>query len=125
MKIEIISKKENALFKRTEIEFKILDSPVTPSRTEVKNLLLASTKAKEELLIIKKINSFFGREMSTGTAYIYSDKKDLEKIEQKYIVKRNTAKLKEAEKEESAPAEPAAEAPASEEAVEESEEESE
>ncbi len=96
-KIEILSKKDNTLFSREEIEFKVTDSNKTPSREDVKNLLIANTKQKEGQIIIKKINSIFGSNIATGIAYVYKNAEIMKKIEPKHILKRNEKKEKKPE----------------------------
>ncbi len=106
MKLEIISKKKNPIFNREEIEFKVLDSDATPSRADVRKLLLSSTKTKKEnLLVLKKINSAFGERESKGYAYIYENEKSLEKLEPLFIRKRNQEKEEKRSKSEEKPAE--------------------
>ena len=53
----------------------------TPSEEEIKKDMVKISKGKEELIIIKKIDTKFGSGDSIVTAYVYDSKEDLDKIE--------------------------------------------
>ena len=55
-------------------------------------------QTKEELLVIKKIETKFGQGKSKILAYVYKTEKDLQEIEVKKKVKKKDAKEKEAKK---------------------------
>lgn len=111
MKLNITKSKKNELLKRTEITAEISFDTATPQRAEVKKAIAASAKCKEDLLVVKKINSHYGGKTADVTAYAYSDKDLFEKVEREYMRTRNAKPVKEEPKEE-APAEAAPEAPA-------------
>ena len=108
MKLEIKGQKDNHLLNRTEVQFELDHSgTATPSRKDVVDLVATKTNRDKKFIIIKKINTVYGENISRGLAYIYNDEKSM-KTEPKYITKRGEKKKSEPKKEE-APAEPAEE----------------
>ena len=111
LKVEIIKKSDNPLFKRSEIEFKVDHAGApTPKRLDVRAQLAALLGSPEELLVIDKFASTHGLQVARGTARVYSAREHLEAIEPKYLLKRGMPK----EAKEKKPAEtekPAAEKP--------------
>ena len=112
MKLEIKSQEDNHLLNRTEVKFELDHSgTATPSRQDVIDLVATKTNRDKKFIVIKQINTIYGKNISKGLAYIYTDEKAM-KIEPAYITKRGTKK-KEVKKEEApaeAPAEEKAEA---------------
>lgn len=122
MKVTITTQKENALLARVELQGKVSFEGATPKRSDVLQQVASSVKAKPELVIIRKLEGHYGGSNANLTAYVYSDRAALERIEREYMRERN--KLPEPEPEpEAAAEEPAKEA--SEEKKEEPEEKSE
>lgn len=73
--MEIISRKENPLLNRVELQFRWEHtSGATPSLSE---MVAAAAKAepgsKKELTFVKDVNTRFGRPQTTGLALIYAD----------------------------------------------------
>jgi small subunit ribosomal protein S24e len=90
MDIEIISKKNNPLFNRTEVHFTINHTGEgTPNREIIRSELSEKLNAKKENIIINSINSSFGIQQSKGYAKIYTSLKKSDNPERKYILKRN------------------------------------
>ena len=88
--MEITNRKENALLNRVEIEWQWRHTgQSTPSRYEmvaaVTKLEPGSTMAR---ILIKEVDTRFGQPLTTGTAYIYGSREDLEKSP-KYILERH------------------------------------
>jgi len=108
--MEIIEKKEHPLLSRTEIIAKDSYTGATPSRGSIKDRLANTLKANKELLVIKHIYPEFGFGTAKIIAYLYSNKKDMERIEPEYAFKKGVSK-KEGEKkaEEKKPNKPQAE----------------
>lgn len=96
MEIEIISKKNNVLINREEIEFGVKGFEATPSRKQIREKLSALLNADSKLLIVDVLKSSFGSNYLKGTAKIYKNEKDLKKIELPYLIKRNFPEGKEA-----------------------------
>ncbi len=109
MNVEITGEKENPLLKRKEIEFVIRYSGPTPSRTEVRDKLVAVLSSDKKLTILDSYNTEFGTNTLKGVVKVYHDEKSL-KAEPKHMLVRN---FEEREKKEPAPAAEAAEEPKS------------
>ena len=101
MEIEITEKKNNPFFKRTEVQFTIThENQKTPNQAIIRNELANSLNTKKENIIIDNIQSNYGIQQSKGYAKVYLSRKEAESIEQNYILKRNKAEGKKAEKKE-------------------------
>lgn len=89
MKVEIIERVENPLLQRAEIKFKVdhAGGP-TPKRLDVRAQLAAQLGIAEELIVIEKLASLYGKQASSGIARAYSSKDRLEELEPKYLLKR-------------------------------------
>ena len=92
MNIEIIERKENKLLDREEIIFELqYEGEATPNRLAVQSKLAALVNADAERTIIRKIQGHFGKQASTGYAYVYPTVELMQRLESKHIIKRNTA----------------------------------
>lgn len=89
MKVEITEKVENPLLQRTEIKFKVdhAGGP-TPKRPDVHAQLAAHLGVPEELVVIEKLASMYGRQVASGIARAYSSRERLEEVEPEYLIKR-------------------------------------
>lgn len=97
MQAEIVSRKENPLLKRIELQFKIVHhGEATPTRDTVREEIAKLAKAPKERVIIDHMNSQFGKLETLGYAKVYESKEDALEIERKYVLGRN--KLIELEK---------------------------
>ncbi len=110
MELEINEKKNNQLFKRTEVHFTIThENEKTTNRKIIQNQLAEALNAKKDAIIVERIDSSFGLQQTTGYAKVYSSKKHAEAIERKHQLKRNKidsggeSKKKEEEKTEEKP----------------------
>ncbi len=93
MKVEIIEKTENPLFKRTEIKFKADHAgEPTPKRLDVRAQLANQLSVAEELIVIEKLASIHGRQMASGIARAYSSREQLEGLEPKFLLQRGMPK---------------------------------
>lgn len=107
MNLKIIEEKEEPLLFRKIIKAELyFEGASTPSNAELKKALAKQTKADEKLLVIKNIYTKFGSTEAVATAYLYTSKEEMEKIEPR--------SKKEEKKEGAAPAEEKKEAPAEE-----------
>jgi len=99
MKVEVVDKVENPLFKRTEVKFRVdhSDAP-TPKRLEVHPQLAALLGVAEDLLVLDKLASTHGRQIASGIARAYSSREQLEKVEPKHLLKRGLPKEAKPEK---------------------------
>jgi len=104
METEIISKRENPLFGRIEIEFRAIHSKEpTPTSETLRQEIAKIIKAAKENVIIDYARSEFGRAATRGYAKIYKSKEDAMRLERKHILVRN--QLLKAEKKEEKKAE--------------------
>ena len=129
MEIEINEKKNNPLFKRTEVYFTVVHpNEGTPNRAIIQSELAEALNTKKDNIIIDTIDSGFGVQKTSGYAKVYSSQKIAESIERKHQLERNkisdssTKKEKEIKKSNEKPDEEPAKKPA-EKSSEESEEE--
>ncbi len=99
MKVEVVNKVENPLFKRTEVKFRVDHAGApTPKRLDVRPQLAALLGVAEDLLVIDKLASTHGRQIASGIARTYSSREQLEKVEPKYLLKRGLPKEAKPEK---------------------------
>ncbi len=90
MELEINQKKNNPLFKRTEVYFTIThENEKTTNRKIIQNELATALNAKKDSIIVERIDSSFGLQQTKGYAKVYASKKDAEAIERKHQLKRN------------------------------------
>lgn len=104
MEIKILSKKENPLLNRTEIEFEVdYPSEGTPNLLEVKHKIVALEDASNDLLVVDNMKPSYGATKAVGLAKVYDSVEKLQEIEPKSVIAKNE------EPEEEAPAEEEAE----------------
>lgn len=97
MQAEIVSRKENPLLKRIELQFKIVHhGEGTPTRDTVREEIAKLAKTPKERVIIDHMNSQFGKVETVGYAKVYGSKEDALEFERKHVLGRN--KLIEIEK---------------------------
>ena len=90
MEIEIISKKNNPLLNRTEVNFIINhEGEKTPNREIIRGELADKLNSKKENIIVSSISSSFGVQKTTGYAKVYSSMKNTKGLERKHILIRN------------------------------------
>lgn len=107
MEIEVVEKVDNKLLNRTEVHFRVVHTgKKTTERELVKSDLAEMFKVKKEQVIVDHIKSKFGTQESIGYAKVYKTIDDAVKVEPDYLLKRNKAASKKAEKEEEAEVKP-------------------
>ncbi len=90
METEVLSRRENPLLDRVEIEFRTRhSSEPTPTRDALREEIAKIAKAKKDLVIIDRMDSDFGRPETTGYAKIYKNKDRILSVERKHILIRN------------------------------------
>ncbi|MEE9507302.1 MAG: 30S ribosomal protein S24e, partial [Thermoplasmata archaeon] len=90
METEILSRRENPLLDRVEIEFRMRHpSEPTPTRDALREEIAKVAKGKKDLVIIDRVNSDFGKPETTGYAKVYKNKDKILSVERKYILIRN------------------------------------
>jgi len=92
MEIKITNEKEIPFLERKLIEAQMSFEKETPNRIDVKKAIATQTKSKEELIVIRKIRTNFGKTSAIIKAYIYNNEESKNKIETKQFLKRNEEK---------------------------------
>ncbi|MEE9151443.1 MAG: 30S ribosomal protein S24e [Thermoplasmata archaeon] len=90
MEVEIISKKENLMIGRLEVNFKVSHpKKITPNRQEVREEIASLLKIKKDRLVIDNMKPEFGKPETVGYAKVYKSKDDVLQMETKAVLKRN------------------------------------
>ncbi|MFQ6127771.1 MAG: 30S ribosomal protein S24e [Thermoplasmata archaeon] len=90
METEIVSRKENPLLDRVEIEFRTRHpNEPTPTRDLIREEIAKIAKAKKNLVIIDGMRSEFGKPETTGYAKVYKSKEKVFSVEREHILIRN------------------------------------
>ena len=101
MEIEIFEEKENKLFNRKEIKFYVdYDGEATPKVLDIKSKLVALLNTKKDLLVVDNVQPHYGEPKAVGYAKVYDTVEDLEYIETKHVIVKNTEAAEPAEEEE-------------------------
>jgi len=79
MKLEIISKKENALLERTEVLARVHGYEATPKRDAIAEELAKELKCPKEALYLLKVTQPFGGKAASVTAQVYKTAEALTK----------------------------------------------
>jgi len=108
--IEIVTKRENVLLKRTEVTFKLTHAKEkTPQRDAIRDKIAAQVGGKKEGIIIDYMRSKFGSAVTHGYAKVYESADAAKKIEPPFLLIRHG--LAEKKKPGAEAAKPAAKAP--------------
>lgn len=90
MEVEIISKKENPIFERMELNFKVSHpKEVTPKRKDVRDEIATQLKVQKDRIVIDNMKPEFGKPETLGYAKIYKTKDDAVRVESDAVLKRN------------------------------------
>ncbi|MCK4366723.1 MAG: 30S ribosomal protein S24e [Thermoplasmata archaeon] len=90
METEVLSRRENPLLDRIEIEFRTRHArEPTPTRDALREEIAKIAKAKKDLVIIDRMDSDFGKPETTGYAKVYKSKEKALSVERKHILIRN------------------------------------
>ena len=101
MEIKILSKKENPLLNRTEIEFECdYPSEGTPNLLDVKHKIVALEDASNDLLVVDSMKPSYGATKAVGLAKVYDSVEKLQEIESKAVIAKNEEPEEEAPEEE-------------------------
>jgi len=91
----ILNEKFNSLLKRREIEARIEHVGMgTPTRSEIREILSKAYSVDKDLVVIRRIDTAYGRGSSRIIARIYSDEDALKKFEHEYILARDSGEKK-------------------------------
>lgn len=103
MNVNIISTTENKLLDRKEIAAEVGFIGATPKRAELKSAICEKIGANPELVVLRKVESAFGRRAVRVVAHSYSAKGPLMSVEPVYVKVREGLMAK-PEKKKAAPA---------------------
>jgi ribosomal protein S24E len=90
MELEIVSKKDNLLLDRIELEVLLrhVGEP-TPKRDDVRTTVAASQKAEKDRVVVDHLDPTFGMGVTHGYVKVYSTKQAALAVEEEPIIKRN------------------------------------
>ncbi|MFQ5800317.1 MAG: 30S ribosomal protein S24e [Candidatus Hydrothermarchaeales archaeon] len=114
MKIDVLSEKENPLLKRKEVVVRILHSGATPTRSEIRNKLVAKLNADSNTLILSPLEQRYGSAETLAKVKIYRSKERALQVESRHIIRKNfhpKEKVKKPKEEKEKAEKPAEEAP--------------
>lgn len=94
MALNIIEKTDKSLLSRTDVLAEIDFKDAAPSRKDVKAELASKLNSKDDLIVVRSINTSYGFKKAKVFASVYKDKKSLEKINKKYLLERELPKEK-------------------------------
>lgn len=90
MELEIVSKKDNPLLDRVELEVLVHHSgEPTPKRSEVREQVAAAVNAKKDQVLVDHMESTFGTGLTRGYVKVYKTKEAAMAIEREPLIKRN------------------------------------
>lgn len=90
MKVQIESKKENALLQRTEVRFSAEhNAEPTPTRDAVRTAIASALGASKERVIIDNMETEYGKGLSIGYAKVYESDESLKKTESRHMLVRH------------------------------------
>jgi ribosomal protein S24E len=90
MEVEIISKKDNPVIGRLEVNFKVTHpKEITPHRKDIRDEIATLLKVNKERIVIDNMKPEFGKPETMGYAKVYRNKDDALQSETKAILKRN------------------------------------
>jgi len=108
MNVDIKSTVENKLLSRKEIEAEVSYEGATPSRGDIKQSICGKIGANPDLVVLREINTGFGKQMAKVVAHSYENVDALTNTEPEHIQKRfkvGKEAVKEEPKKEEAPKE--------------------
>ena len=93
--MEIIDRKENPILNRVEIAWQWRHAgAATPTRNQIIDAVVKMEPgATKDRILVKSVSTRFGQPLTTGNAFVYGDRADLEK-EPKYILARHSGEEK-------------------------------
>lgn len=98
MKVTVVKKDENPLLKRSEVRFEVdHEGGPTPKRLDVRKELAGQLGVPEDMVVIEKFATMYGRQVASGIARAYDSKERLEELEPKYLLERGLPKEEKAE----------------------------
>jgi len=92
MKLEILKERETPLLSRKRISLMAVYEGPTPSRMKFLTEVAKLVDADPSLIIIKHVYTRFGRQKAKIIAHVYTDAKEMAKLEDEYLLKKHVKK---------------------------------
>jgi small subunit ribosomal protein S24e len=89
MEIEITKETDNQLLMRKEVSFRLKHEGASPGRAEARNALINELRSSQNLLVIDRMKTEFGKRETVGYAKVYESEDRLREVEREHILKRN------------------------------------
>ena len=88
--MEVIDRKENSILNRVEIswQWRHVGAPTPTRGAIIAAVVKLEPGATKDLVLVKSVNTRFGQPLTTGSAFVYGNREDMEK-EPKYILERH------------------------------------
>ena len=100
MELTIEKQKETPLLSRTRITAVVSFDGATPKRKEIRDNLAKKVGENADLVIVKHVYQHFGKKKARVVANVYQDRKILEQLEHKNLVKKHSDQPQKEEKKE-------------------------
>jgi small subunit ribosomal protein S24e len=100
LKVELTSTHSNPLLGRKEVKFRVIDSKITPSRSQIRIQVAAALQAELDQVYVREIITKSGTRQTSGLIHVYDDPEEAREIEPEYVLQRNKAARLEENKEE-------------------------
>jgi len=94
MELKILTKKENPLLKREEIEIIVEESGATPNRKAILAETAKLLGSSEDLIIVDKISNSRGKTQSSVKLFLYKKTEDIPQYKLDKMTKRITGAKK-------------------------------
>jgi len=104
MNINIVSTNENKLYDRKEVRAEIAFDGPTPKRADLKQAIGGKIGANPELMVLRKVESSFGKKAVGVLVHVYANKELILKNEPRYISVREGLAEKKVKAKKAAPA---------------------
>jgi len=95
--MKLLTQEKNDVFGREDSVFQVFYPGTTPDRNSLKEDIAKQLKTKSDCLIIRKIETKFGRSEALVYVTSYKKKKDLETLELKHLISKNNKEIKKEE----------------------------
>ena len=99
MNLSVIKEVNTPLLSRKRVTLEGESDGTTPSRIQLVQSVADKVKANKDLVVVKHIYTRYGSKEIKIIANVYKDKKDMQRIEEKYLLDKHKVKEPEGEKE--------------------------
>lgn len=102
MELEIKKERETPLLSRKRFTFEVSYKGATPSRKDIRDKVADKVKANKELTVIRHVYTRYGTEQAKVIAHVYDKKEELDRLEDKKMMKKHAPKEEKTEAKEGA-----------------------